>query len=99
MTNATKAIAINEYPRTQKSQKAAPGRIAAPRALEGVLDELTLACILEISGRAGVSDVELLRHVVREWYRVQFDVTAGYLKRAIRRSKRDAAKWETGTQG
>ena len=99
MTNATKVVAINEYRRTQKIQKAAPGRIAAPRALESVLDELTLACILEVSVRAGVSDVELLRHIVREWYSVQFDVPASHLKWAIRQSKRDAAKWGTGTQG
>lgn len=102
MTNGKKVVAINEYIRTQKTQKAAPRRLAASQqreALSRVLDELTRACILEVSGRTGVSDVELLRHIVRDWYNIQCDVPTGHLKWAIGQSNRDAAKWGTGTQG
>jgi hypothetical protein len=59
------------------------------------LDNLTNACISEVSQRTGVPSDELLQHIVRAWYEINFDVTAPHLKAEIRQSKRDAKKWGT----
>lgn len=60
--------------------------------------DVEYAAITEVATRTGVTRSELLRHIVREFYNVQFDVKAPELRSAFGRSKRDAAKWGAQTQ-
>lgn len=69
--------------------------VADDQALRQVLGDLGYACVADVAKRTGVSPTELVRHMVREFYNVQFDVPAPHLRSAMRQSARDAAKWGT----
>jgi len=73
--------------------------LSEDEALASVLGrDVEYAALTEVATRSGVTRSELLGHIIREWYQVHFDVEAPHLRRAIGRSKRDAAKWGSQAQ-
>jgi hypothetical protein len=78
---------------TFPANKVSRNQQANDKAVSPVLDEQTKAFVTEVSERTGVSSDELLRDIVREWYRDQFDVPAQHLRWAMKQSKQDAANW------
>ena len=69
--------------------------ITDDQVLRQVLGDLGYACVADVANRTGVSPTELVRHMAREFYSVQFDVPAPHLRSAMRQSARLAAKWGT----
>lgn len=57
--------------------------------------DMEYLALLELADRAGVTTSEMLQHLVRQTYNIQFDASASHLRACIAESKRDAATWGT----